>query len=187
MYLTLPILLLLGRSILATKWTIDGDCNLVKISEIGLAEGLSPWVPGVEIIEEGMKEAITMAENAWSVMQDHADDQHVEAMLRMVLGEGTQYQIDFAAAKSTFRRIADFEKERSKDGPLDNAWQDTMRNSDVMIFCTNRRWVQREGSTRFLETSQRERAVYSFKNQRRGRIGVRLSYEAVRSKRRTDS
>jgi hypothetical protein len=47
-----------------------------------------------------MKEAMTMAKNARAVMAEHTGDQHVSDMLKMVLGEGAQYQAKFDSVKS---------------------------------------------------------------------------------------
>jgi hypothetical protein len=47
-----------------------------------------------------MKEAITMAKNALKVMGEHTADQHASAMLKLVLGEDTEYQSRFDAFKS---------------------------------------------------------------------------------------
>jgi hypothetical protein len=47
-----------------------------------------------------MTEGITIAENAFNVMKDNTGDKHVADMLKLMLGEGADYQSKFDAVKS---------------------------------------------------------------------------------------
>ncbi|KAH7345841.1 hypothetical protein BKA66DRAFT_448049 [Pyrenochaeta sp. MPI-SDFR-AT-0127] len=135
MRLTISILPFLGQSVLAAKWSIDGSCDLVGIADPG--NGLDPFLMATDELKMSMNEAITMAENAFNVMKDHAGDRHVSDMLKLALGEGAEYQSKFDAVKETFERVMAFEKEYAAGRPLDKIWQDTMTNDDVMVFCSN--------------------------------------------------
>jgi hypothetical protein len=61
---------------------------------------LAPLLMATEHVKTAMKEAITMAENAFNTMKDHSDDQHVSDMLHSALGDGAEYQSKFDAVKS---------------------------------------------------------------------------------------
>lgn len=51
-------------------------------------------------LKKAMTEGITMAENAFNVMKDHTSDEHVANMLKLTLGEGSDYQSKFDAVIS---------------------------------------------------------------------------------------
>jgi hypothetical protein len=70
---------------------------------VGIADpgnGLSPFLEATPDVKEGMKEGLVMAENAFKAMKDHAEDKHVSDMLKLILGEGQEYQAKFEAVKS---------------------------------------------------------------------------------------
>jgi hypothetical protein len=70
---------------------------------VGIADpgnGLSPFLEATPDVTAGMKEGIMMAENAFKAMKDHAEDKHVSDMLKLILGEGQEYQAKFEAVKS---------------------------------------------------------------------------------------
>lgn len=70
----------------------------MRIADPG--NGLDPYLQATDPIKDAMKEAITMAENAVNVMKDHKDDQHVSDMLKLMFGEGAEYESKFEAIKS---------------------------------------------------------------------------------------
>lgn len=51
-------------------------------------------------IKKAMTEGITIAESAFNVMKDKTGDKHVADMLKLMLGEGADYQSKFDAVKS---------------------------------------------------------------------------------------
>jgi hypothetical protein len=81
--------------------TANATCvDLVRFANPTDHEIVPFLVPVTDRLKEAMKEAITMAESALNVMNEHAGDQHVSDMLKLVLGEGTEYQSKFDAVKS---------------------------------------------------------------------------------------
>ena len=75
--------------------------DIVRTADDGLPyPPLDPYLLATDELKTAMTEAITMAENAFNVMNDHASDGHVGDMLKLVLGEGTDYQSKFDAIKS---------------------------------------------------------------------------------------
>ena len=52
-------------------------------------------------IVSGMKEAISLAENAFDVMEHHSGDEHVQRMVKYVLGD-QDFQRKYDAAKREF-------------------------------------------------------------------------------------
>ncbi|KAF2265277.1 hypothetical protein CC78DRAFT_579535 [Lojkania enalia] len=151
MHLKLSILLFLGRSILAAKWAIDGSCDLVGIADPG--NGLDPFLQATDDLKKAMKEGITMAENAFKVMSDYTGDHHVAGILKLVLGEGADYQSKFDAVKETFENVMGYEKEHAENRPMDQGWQENMSWNDVMIFCSNDRIKQLGPNSLFRDTS----------------------------------
>lgn len=55
-----------------------------------------------EEIEKAMHEAITMAEHAVNVLNDNADDEHVTGMMKLLFGDGPDYQAKVDETKSTW-------------------------------------------------------------------------------------
>jgi len=51
-------------------------------------------------IKKAMTEGITIAENAFNVMKDNTGDKDVADMLKLMFGEGADYQSKFDAVKS---------------------------------------------------------------------------------------
>ncbi|KAK8057589.1 hypothetical protein PG996_011526 [Apiospora saccharicola] len=101
-------------------------------------------------LKRGVQEGIHLAENAFSVMTDHADDQWVRKMAQYVLGT-EDYEAKFNAAKITFSRVAAYEKEPPDVKPLkaewnprinmnvlpDKDWQGARSNLDVELYCSD--------------------------------------------------
>jgi hypothetical protein len=78
------------------------NCLLYWVDLVGIANlgnGLDPFLIATADLREAVKEAITMAENAFNVMTDHAEDKHVSAMLKLTLGGDAEYQAKFEAVK----------------------------------------------------------------------------------------
>ncbi|KAF2271293.1 uncharacterized protein EI97DRAFT_471312 [Westerdykella ornata] len=148
MYLiySLPLLMLWGRPTFAARWTIDSGCDNVPFSQ------RSP-LNAVDELKKAMAEAITMAENAVKVLNEHADDEHVSGMMKLIYGDGNDYQAKVDETKRILANVAGFEKEKAGPGPLDQEWQNTMTNNDVMIFCSKDRFKPKQGSTQLMDTS----------------------------------
>jgi hypothetical protein len=84
---------------------ISANVRYVDLMEVGvLGEGLSRILQVTEPLKAGMEEALMIAKNAADVMSNHADDEHVSAMLKLVLGEGDQYRSSFDVYKSQYYR-----------------------------------------------------------------------------------
>ncbi|KAH7076788.1 hypothetical protein BKA63DRAFT_290227 [Paraphoma chrysanthemicola] len=160
MYRILFHLLLSVHISLAAKWAIDGSCDLIATADKGI--GQNSFIPGTDELKEAVKEGISMAESAVLVMSYHKDDQHVKDMLKLVLGEGAEYQSKFDAFKRTFENVMGFDRDHAVARPMDPDWQETMTNKDVMIFCSNDRLQQTvPGTTLYFDQSMKDTRYFS--------------------------
>ncbi|KAH7083729.1 hypothetical protein FB567DRAFT_550767 [Paraphoma chrysanthemicola] len=98
MHVTSLYIVLFAGFGLAARWAIDGSCDFVPTPNLG--GGYNSILQATEALEKAVKEAIKMAKSAVNVMTEHSEDQHVRDMLKLVFGEGPEYQSKFDATKS---------------------------------------------------------------------------------------
>ncbi|KAI0431605.1 hypothetical protein F5Y09DRAFT_340450 [Xylaria sp. FL1042] len=113
--------LALANFCFAAQYLMDASCR----SDDALFKGL------VGAIQEG----IDLADNALSVMTDHADDQWVKKMAMFVLGTDG-YDDKFAQAKNTFGLVKGYDRDPTMLEQDSDGWRMIRSNADVEIYCS---------------------------------------------------
>ncbi|KAI1277944.1 hypothetical protein F5Y07DRAFT_362096 [Xylaria sp. FL0933] len=114
------VYLALANFCFAAQYLIDASCR----SDDALFNGL------VGAVQEG----IDLADNALSVMTDHADDQWVQKMAKYVLGTDG-YDDKFARARDTFGLVKGYDRDPTMLQQDSDGWRRIRSNSDVEIYC----------------------------------------------------
>ncbi|KAF2494343.1 hypothetical protein BU16DRAFT_563267 [Lophium mytilinum] len=105
-------------SIAAGLWSLDSSCE--------------KWSDQIKV---GVHEALDLATNAWQVMEDHANEDQVKAMSKLLLTNraGDNYESNFNAAKATFANLKAITRE-----PGNFAARSDMRNT--IFYCDDARF-----------------------------------------------
>ncbi|KAF5525329.1 hypothetical protein CGCA056_v003421 [Colletotrichum aenigma] len=119
-------------------WAIDTSCHTYDNQNIR------------EKIKDSVLEGLQLAEDAVSVMRDHADDPWVREMSHLVLGRRDGFETRFEAvrpkqSKETLERVAAFERAPSTHLPLSNEWESVKNNRDWELYCNADRFQVIEG------------------------------------------
>ncbi|KAK1966016.1 hypothetical protein LY78DRAFT_73628 [Colletotrichum sublineola] len=108
--LTTLVATCLAEEVEGPQWTIDKGCDTFKGQD-------GKVVQIRDNIKDAVLEGITLAQNAHSVMKDHAKDEWVQTMSKLVLGN-KDFEARFDAAKVTFQKVAAFRRSPSKFQPI---------------------------------------------------------------------
>ncbi|KAF2726538.1 hypothetical protein EJ04DRAFT_530189 [Polyplosphaeria fusca] len=99
---------------------------LIRLKNDRVVDGRTP-------LKVAMRQAVELADNAFDVMNDHASDDRVQSMCKLVLGD-TDFQNKFDTVKGTFRRLKAFDKTPTELAADGDAWRQMRTNNDVAIF-----------------------------------------------------
>ncbi|KAK3317194.1 hypothetical protein B0T19DRAFT_404901 [Cercophora scortea] len=103
------LLLVMGSLSLASRYAIDKSCD--NTDKITLRDGAI----------RAMEEAHDLADNAFQIMTNHAADDKVQAMFKLIFGED-DYDNKFNAVRDTFAAVREFDPVPSQFRPQDDGW-----------------------------------------------------------------
>lgn len=99
-----------SRNHLLAQQASNGKSNSIDLVELkDLDNGFDPFVLATEEITVAMAEAITIAENAYNILNGPLEDQKLTDMVKMVFGDGSDYQTKVDAVKSELLTIGSFD------------------------------------------------------------------------------
>ncbi|KAJ8132581.1 hypothetical protein O1611_g1036 [Lasiodiplodia mahajangana] len=138
-------LLVLADFSFAAQYSVDSTCR----SDDALFNG----------VKGAIQEGIDLADNALTVMADHADDKWVEKMAKYILG-ADGYDDKFLQAKDSFAHVKAYEREPSQLEPQDASWKSARSNADVEIYCGSSRFTKEEGKVLWTDQAM-QRSILS--------------------------
>ncbi|KAK2018056.1 hypothetical protein LZ32DRAFT_654275 [Colletotrichum eremochloae] len=86
-------------------------------------------------------------------MKDHAKDEWVQTMSKLVLGN-KDFEARFDAAKVTFQKVAAFRRSPSKFQPITGEWEKVRTNKEWEIYCNEDRYKQLGGGQLWRDTAK---------------------------------
>ncbi|KAK2002952.1 hypothetical protein LX36DRAFT_666782 [Colletotrichum falcatum] len=113
----------IAEAVEGSQWTIQKGCDIFKGQD-------GKVVQIRDTMKDAVLEGITLAQNAYEVMKDHAKDEWVQTMSKLVLGN--DFEPRFDATKATFQKVAAFQRSPSELQPM---------TSGRINMRTNKEWL----------------------------------------------
>ncbi|KAH6977412.1 hypothetical protein BKA56DRAFT_68949 [Ilyonectria sp. MPI-CAGE-AT-0026] len=108
-----------------------------------------------------MDEARGRAKIAFNAMTQHADDERVSKICKMVLGDDEDYQQKFDKITAIYAKITNFAATPTNFGIQSTDWKDRRTWDDVQIYCDSSRFSETPSSIIMLNAAWNDRKVAS--------------------------